>query len=220
MQNLLKLCIRGDYVIKLLNKYKLLCVLILLGITSLLYSTFFRNTEEVIVLKEADQVSPIIEEVTLTDEMVKETAPNKVTVFICGEVQIPGVYEVDATSLIHDVLLKAGGFTGEADQVAINLAQVIIPNEKIYVPKVGEQIDKTFNSYDNVKRDDGIFQVNINDADITELEKLPGIGQVKAEQIISYRNENGLFKSQEELKNVSGIGEKTYEALQKHITIE
>ena len=75
-------------------------------------------------------------------------------------------------------------------------------------------------SYDNRLRESESGRTNINTAEIQELEKLPGIGEVKASQIIAYRNENGLFKNLEELKNVSGIGQKTYEALLEYITIE
>ena len=217
---MLKLCIRGDYVIKLLNKYKLLFGLILLGTTSLLYTTFFRETEEVIVLAKVDDEPVITSEVIKEKEVLVEQSVYKLPIFICGEVNNPGVYEVDSTSLINDVLIEAGGFTDEANRDVINLAKVVSPNEQIYIPKVGEEIDKTLNSYDNVERNEGPSRININTADTTELENLPGIGKVKADQIVSYRKENGFFKSQEELKNVSGIGEKTYQALQEHITIE
>lgn len=217
---MLKLCIRGDYVIKLLNKYKLLFGLILLCMTSLLYTTFFKETGEVMILQEVEDDSVPTPEVVLEKEDLVEEKAYKLPVFICGAVHYPGVYEVDSTSLINDVLIEAGGFTEEANKEVINLAKIVSPNEKIYVPKVGEEIDKTLHSYENVERNDGPARININTADTTELEKLPGIGKVKAEQIISYRKENGLFKSQEELKNVSGIGEKTYQALQEHITIE
>lgn len=217
---MLKLCIRGDYVIKLLNKYKLLFGLILLGTTSLLYTTFFRETEEVMVLAKVDDEPVITSEVIKEKEVLVEQSVYKLPIFICGEVNNPGVYEVDSTSLINDVLIEAGGFTDEANRDVINLAKVVSPNEQIYIPKVGEEIDKTLNSYDNVERNEGPSRININTADTTELENLPGIGKVKADQIVSYRKENGLFKSQEELKNVSGIGEKTYQSLQEHITIE
>ena len=61
--------------------------------------------------------------------------------------------------------------------------------------------------------------VNINTADLTKLQTLSGIGEKKAEAIIAYREENGSFKSIEELKEVSGIGEKTVEKLRASITI-
>ena len=93
-------------------------------------------------------------------------------------------------------------------------------HEQIYIPKVGEEIDKVMDSYDNRLRESESGRTNINTAEIQELEKLPGIGEVKASQIIAYRNEHGLFKNLEELKNVSGIGQKTYEALLEYITIE
>ncbi len=154
----------------------------------------------------------------------------KVPVYICGEVIHPGVYYMEEGAIIDDLLKLCGGLTPEAAPYYLNLASPIIPNEKIVVPKEGEQIDKFINSYENreeytaqqgkqdtLSKEDS--KVNINTANVVELQTLPGIGQVKAEAIINYRQENGTFQSLEELLEVSGIGDKTLEKLKALITL-
>lgn len=220
MQNMLKLCTRGDYVIKLLNKYKVLFIFILLTVASLAYSMTFREKEAITIIEQTYDEEAVLEEEKVIPLEKPMVVAEKIPVFICGEVKTPGVYEIEPESLVQDVLVKAGGFTEEANKEAINLAKAVTAHEKIYIPKVGEEIDKVVDSYDNIKRENESRQTNINTADSIELEKLPGIGEVKAGQIVAYRRDNGLFKSLDELKNVSGIGDKTYEALLEHITIE
>ena len=170
-----------------------------------------------------------------------QTQPEKVPVYICGEITQPGVYYVASDAILDTVIGMAGGFTDEADQLAINLASPVIPNEKIIVPKEGEEIDKLIESYDNIEGNKRVESVtvlprnteekqemsspqvggqciNINTADKTLLMTLPGIGEVKANAIISYREIQGAFSNKEAIKNVSGIGEKTYEKIVQLIT--
>ena len=207
--------------IKLLNKYKVLLIFILLIVYGVVYSREYNDQQVIEIIQ---TVEPEIQ--SIDEEMVEESQHQmtpelkRVPVFICGEIRQPGVYEVMENSLIEEVVMKAGGFTEEADQEVTNLARMVIPHEQIYIPKVGEKIDKVINSYDNRLRESVSNRTNINEADSQELEKLPGIGAVKARQIIAYREEHGAFKKLEELKNVSGIGQKTYEGLLEYITIE
>lgn len=110
MQNMLKLCTRGDYVIKLLNKYKVLFIFILLTVSSLIYSIAHQDQEviEIIQTTELESLS-IDEEVEIPHEQIVST--NKmVPVFICGAIKRPGVYEIREDSLIEEVVMKAGGF--------------------------------------------------------------------------------------------------------------
>ncbi len=163
-----------------------------------------------------------------------QQSPNvkdEVPVYICGEVLNPGVYYVSPKAIINEVVLLAGGFKEEADKNQLNLASVVIPNSKIYVPKIGEEIDKINDSYENrsdsqsqpVNNQEKNFSdthlININTADQSTLEQLPGIGKAKAQAIIEYRNQNSGFKSIEELLNVSGIGQKTFDKLKNLVCI-
>lgn len=158
-----------------------------------------------------------------------EIEVEEVPIYICGEVKRPGVYYVPIYAIVNDVMEKCGGFTADANQVAINLASPITPNEKIIVPKMGEEIDKLADSYENRERI-GLSSVSpeatvnqstlisINTATKEELMTLNGIGEVKAVAIINYRQEKGLFNSIDEIKNISGIGEKTFEKIKQFIT--
>lgn len=167
----------------------------------------------------------------------------QVPVYICGAVLNPGVYYVDQDAIVNDVIQCAGGLTREADETVINLASPIQPNEKIIIPKQGQEIDKTEDSYENRERIETLPTsesnlqtsktdssthntntinsnglVNINTATQNELMSLNGIGEVKAQAIITYRNEQGGFKSIEEIMQISGIGEKTFEKIKPFIT--
>ncbi|NSL50262.1 helix-hairpin-helix domain-containing protein [Bacillus sp. P2(2020)] len=136
---------------------------------------------------------------------------------IKGAVVKPGVYQLEENSRVLDAIEKAGGFLADADQMKINLAARVVDEMVIYVPKIGEQmVDKTEHVVFN-NTDDG--KIDINRATKEELEQLPGIGPSKAASIISYREENGFFKTIEELINVTGIGEKSFALIKDHIKV-
>lgn len=149
------------------------------------------------------------------------TTPVSVPVYICGAVKVPGVYYVMPTAIVDEVIRLSGGFSEEADTTAINLAASIIANEKIIVPKIGEEIDNVVTSYDNTIKSQSTKSslININTASSNELMSLPGIGEVKAQAIINYRETVSAFRHIEELKEVSGIGDKTFEKLKALITV-
>ncbi len=146
---------------------------------------------------------------------------SKVPVYLCGAVASPGVYFVESTAIVQEVLTLGGGFLEEADVNYVNLAEKIEANKKIYIPKKGEEIDKLAISYDNKSNQDlAQVKININQATQAELETLPGIGAVKAEAILKYRMQGQGFRQCEELKEISGIGEITYQKLEPFITVE
>ena len=165
------------------------------------------------------------------ENSIEEEIPHEVPIYTCGEVKKPGVYYVQKDAIVNDIVAISGGFTDEANPLAVNLASPIKPNEKIIIPKQGEEIDKLMDSYDNIERatisldeEVGVSEqddkVHINTASKEEFMTLNGIGEVKAEAIIAYRQEKGGFSSIEEVKNISGIGEKTFEKIKPFITIE
>ncbi|WP_246940538.1 helix-hairpin-helix domain-containing protein [Bacillus pinisoli] len=184
----------------------LLAFIVILGV-----KFFSSNTKT-----ETDHV-PEWEQVVEAEESNQPNLNQDVTtsmfVDIKGEVMMPGVYEVDATSRVLDLIKLAGGFTANAEQNAINLAQKLKDEMVIYVPAVGEET-----SLQVSEQEDGL--ININEADQSELETLPGIGPSKAAAIIAYREENGPFQSIDDLGNVSGIGEKSLEKLRDLIRIQ
>ena len=142
------------------------------------------------------------------------------TVFVdvSGCVKHPGVYEVTSTSRVFEVIEKAGGVTKDADTSSINQAEPVTDGQKINVPdkKSGPPAQGSSAAAEQQSSDG---KVSINTADSEELQKIPGVGPVTAENIISYRESNGSFKSIDDIKNVSGIGEKTFEKMKSTIVL-
>lgn len=132
---------------------------------------------------------------------------------IKGAVNNPGVFEANPGERVNDMIQRAGGFTNEADQTQVNLAQKVHDEMSIIVPTTRDVIENVFNN------EIGSEKVHLNSASKEEIETLSGIGPSKAEAIIAYREENGLFQSLEDLLNVSGIGEKTIEQLEDSIQV-
>jgi competence protein ComEA len=135
-----------------------------------------------------------------------------ITIHLVGAVNNPGVYELPAGSRVYQLLEIAGGFSEDADQESINQARPLFDGEQIYVGS-SNPIDCTLNTLPSEQK------ININQATLEELTTLPGIGDVRAGQIIAYREKNGFFTDPRELMDVSGIGEKTYENIADLITI-
>lgn len=150
-----------------------------------------------------------------SQEEEENYSDDDVMVDIKGEVKDPGVYALKSTQRIVDAIQVAGGFLSEADQKQVNLAQKLTDEMVIYIPKVGEEGVSSLPPLND--GNDG--KINLNQATVEQLETLPGIGPSKAEDILSYREEVGSFKAIEDLKEVSGIGEKTFEKLKDLISV-
>lgn len=137
-----------------------------------------------------------------------------------GAVIRPGMYEIKAGQRLIEIVETAGGFTEEADPQQVNFAQMLVDQMVVVVPKLGDHSPNQMGSQDQIGLEVKDGRVNINQADVKELQSLNGIGAKKAEEIIQYREKNGLYQSIEELGKVSGIGEKTLESLKESITIK
>lgn len=177
--------------------------------------TISGNSEENVTEKASQQGAEEAgadESVTIHSEI-----PEYITVFVCGAVKNEGVYELEAGSRANDGLEAAGGFSDDADTVAVNLADVLEDGQKLYFPVSSEQLpDESGAGHETSEQ----RLVNINSAEAEELMTLPGIGEAKASQIVEYRRKNGAFSSKEDLKNVSGIGDSIYEKLETYISTE
>jgi competence protein ComEA len=144
-----------------------------------------------------------------------------VRVYVSGSVVTPGVYTLPPRSLVDDALKAAGGATAEADLDRINLALEVRDQQQIHVPRKGEPAQPVApGGADRTPGSPVAKRVNINTATLAELDTLPKIGLTTAQRIIDYRAKNGPFKKIEDLKNVSGIGDATFEALKDLITVE
>jgi competence protein ComEA len=134
-----------------------------------------------------------------------------------GAIKSPGVYEMKLGDRVIDVIEQAGGLHENADSNNINFAMKLVDEMVLYIPIVGEEkiIEPTVGGMQN--QDGG--KVNLNKASEAELQTLTGVGPAKATAIIEYRNQNGGFKKVEEIMEISGIGEKTFEKFKDQITV-
>lgn len=158
-----------------------------------------------------------------------------IAVYISGEVKKPQVVKMKTGDRLVDAVEKCGGMTKDADLNAINLALLLKDEAHYIIPKIGDTSivsqqnyvnqsstdDKSINSISSVDTSNSSKStININTADKTALMSLPSIGEKTAQKIIDYRENNGKFQTKEELKNVTGIGDKKYSQLEEFITVE
>ncbi|MBR1816040.1 MAG: helix-hairpin-helix domain-containing protein [Lachnospiraceae bacterium] len=150
----------------------------------------------------------------------KETA-----VYVCGAVVNPGVYRFDVEVIKEEAVAAAGGFAKGASREYVNLAEHITDGEKIYVPYESElevslaygEDENSGTEYSGVYSSDG--RLNINKASKEDFMTLTGIGEAKAEAIVSYREEHGAFNSIDEIMNVNGIKSGVYNNIKDYITL-
>lgn len=163
---------------------------------------------------------------TITDPAIIEAAQEitMIVVDISGAVIKPSVVELPEGSRVYEAIEKAGGLSKDADTTILNQAEMLTDGQKVYIPtqqEINEIAGKgnsamILPSTMNTKHPE---LININTASTEMLQQLSGIGPATADKIISYRNENGKFNQIEDIKNVSGIGEKTYDKFKNKITI-
>ena len=136
---------------------------------------------------------------------------------IGGCVYNPGVYKVKAGTRLFEVIEKAGGLTDDADIDSINRAEEVYDGQKIIIYSV--ESDEEHGGLAVSPQQDSDGRRNIKTADSLRLQEIPGVGPTTAQKIIDYRESNGKYKSIEDIKNVSGIGDKTFENLKDYITV-
>jgi len=209
--------------------------LILLGISLILSGTIFilyKNNQS----KTEEVVDIFKEEVPETKEEQVEKPKEEITtvvVDIKGMVKKPGVYEVGSAARVNDVITLAGGLKKGADTSLINLAKIVTDEMAIIIPSTKEIEEKYKEEMcicncpeitndacieEPTKKEEKVL-VNINTSTKEELTKVPGIGQSKADSIIKHREEHGNFKTIQEIKTVSGIGESLFEKIKDYITV-
>ncbi|MDH6237189.1 helix-hairpin-helix domain-containing protein [Cryobacterium sp. CG_9.6] len=161
-----------------------------------------------------------------TGELFADAPPSAapaIFVHLLGAVQAPGLFELPAGSRMMDVVAQAGGLTGTADPTGVNLARVLVDGEQIYVPQVGEvppapPVGVPAGGAAGAATGPSA-PVNINTATVTELDTLPNVGPMMSQRIVDYRTVNGPFTSIDDLRNVTGIGDKRFEALKDLVTV-
>lgn len=154
------------------------------------------------------------------------TTSTKVTCDISGAVKHGGVYTLKQGARLVDLIEVAGGLTAKAQVKAINRAQLLKDQDQIYIPHEGEKVDQSFTTGTNSNSNSseqtssaGTDKIHLNSATVADLQKLSGVGQKRAEQIIQFRDANGGFKQIEDIKKVSGIGEKTFDKFKDQLAL-
>ena len=155
----------------------------------------------------------------------EDARPKVMYTDIKGSVKEPGIYSFSSEERVYDVLKRAGGLLEEADSDRINFSAKIEDQQVLYIPAVGEEPPEHLNQSASPEgkqstADTEPSKININTASPSELQQIPGIGSVKAQEIIRFREENGSFQKVEDLQEISGIGEKTVEKLKNFVTIK
>lgn len=196
-------------------------------VVSGIFYFYFSNVNSSSPQEELIEPIPPIEE-NNPIEPAEEAVEQQVFVDIKGAVMHPGVYELQADQRIIDAVQLAGGYTQDADTQLINHAQKVQDEMVIYIPIKGEQLDEIASTIltmpvhgaAQAESNSQEQKININKADAATLTTLPGIGPSKAQSILTYREENGHFQTIEDVRKISGIGDKTFEKLKDLITVK
>ncbi len=162
------------------------------------------------------QEDTIQQEISAIEEAAEDEKSEPVIVHICGAVVNPGVYELPPGSRIVDAVDKAGGLSVDADESYVNLAAVPNDGEQIFIPTIEESVIMK-----QTRQETGVSsgKVNINTADKALLCTLPGIGDTRAADIIAYRQEHGNFSAIEDIMQVSGIKEGSFQKIKEMIVV-
>ena len=160
-----------------------------------------------------------------TESLVSETTVNssepekeKISIYLCGEINKPGVYEVDKGDILNKAVIEAGGLTDKADKNKVNLVYIINENISVCIPKTDEDMKISSDLFNEGKTGDDNKLININTAGRDELMTLPGIGEAMAGNIIRYR-EKKPFTDITEIMNVEGIGQAKFDKIKDDICI-
>lgn len=194
-------------------------------IIAIFYYIYSQNQKE-ILFEESKQENEV-------QEKTEEKENKKIIVHVSGAVKNEGIVELEEGARVANAIEKAGGVRDDAYTKDINYALKLEDGMKIYVPTIEESkqekeevnINSESSNYiissNNTKTNENSNgqKVNINNADESELDELPGVGPSTAQKIIQYRKENGEFKSIDELKNVSGIGEAKFQKIKDLICV-
>ena len=160
---------------------------------------------------EALAVEPVVPAATSTTTAPEP--PAEVVVDVVGAVARPGLYRLEDGSRIADALALAGGATRRANLSAVNLAAPLVDGSQIVVPRKGEPAPAPAAAADATGAPAG--PIHLNTATLEQLEEIPGVGPVTAQRIIDFREQNGPFRSVDELDAVAGIGPKRMEQMRE-----
>ena len=201
------------------EKIKTAALPIAIGL-AVLFFWFYGSGEEPEIKETSVQTSSGSSETA--EPSTSELKEGDIYVDIDGAVNAPGVYKVSEGTRLFQVIDLAGGLTEDAATGSLNRAEEVYDGQKITV--ISSTSERSFESDDysgGLSGTSGITngRVNINTADSVTLQTIPGIGPSKTSRIIDYRNASGKFKKIEDIKNVTGIGDATFESIKDYITV-
>ncbi|KQL58034.1 MULTISPECIES: helix-hairpin-helix domain-containing protein [Bacillaceae] len=197
-------------------KQQYLPIVIIVGVVMMLIFFLFNRSDTIANGEDAFETDPF-KTMDLEDELIDDV-PLVLMVDVKGAVKLPGVYTFTEGDRIDDAIKRAGGFTEDAEEIHVNLALKLLDEQVIYVPEMGEapvEIEQHWKEEGEGESE----KVNLNTATIEELQGLTGIGPAKAASIVSHREEHGPYQTIDDLKNVSGIGEKSFDSLKDFIEV-
>ncbi|WP_353097137.1 helix-hairpin-helix domain-containing protein [Tissierella praeacuta] len=190
-------------------------LIVFIIILTLCFKIFMKD-----IIKSKDDIMEISsseDTIDMKEDNVMDSEDKIIMVHISGQVYNSGIIELEIGSRLIDAVNLAGGLKKDADIDKINLAKKLEDEEKIYIPKIGEELINDAIVTTDSKENSG--KININTCTKEELVSLPGIGDVIAGRIIEYRETN-TFKSIDDIKNVSGIGDKKFEGIKELIIVK
>ncbi|MBK4203735.1 helix-hairpin-helix domain-containing protein [Bacillus spizizenii] len=202
-----------------LNQHKKAIILAASAAVFIAVIFFLASGENIEPMKQT--VSTETENTEVKQEAFKDESNETIVIDIKGAVKHPGVYEMRTGDRLSQAIEKAGGTSEQADEMQVNLAELLQDGTVVYIPKRGEETAVQQGVGGAIQSDGGKGAlVNINTATLEELQGISGVGPSKAEAIIAYREENGRFQTTEDITKVSGIGEKSFEKIKSSITVK
>ncbi len=168
-------------------------------------------------------IGRILSDVSATHDLAIENAAMRygsktVEITLDGEVKNPGTYSANVGETLYDVLFMAGGITNEGDLSSLGVDMVVLSDCSVTVPKLSKNAISAYAQYD-IMSDGKNHRLNINYATLEQLADLDGIGETLARRIVEFREQNGDFKSTEDLLNIKGIGRGKYDKFKDYITV-
>ena len=206
-----------------MNEHKIyLIIAVIIAFAAVYYFLEERKSSSEINVEEIVPTAINEEEEVIQPTQNQTKVAESFIVDVKGQVKMPGVYSSSPEERVIDVVQRAGGLTENADESKVNFAEHVQDAMVIYIPAKGEEGNIPQGLTSNPSDTGGTKQgkINLNKADENELQNLPGIGPSKAAAIMEYRETNGPFKSVEDLKNISGIGDKTFDKLKDLISVQ
>ena len=217
---------------EMLNQKQKIILIIGIIIAAIIIGYYYINSTKE-VYNNYTELGNIVEEENIEENETKtnEIIEEEIIVHVAGAVKENGIVKLKSNARIVDAIEAAGGLADGADLTEVNLAYTVQDGQKIYIPSVEEKNTKEIinkiitegggnvivGSIEENSKSTG--KININKATATELMNIPGVGEVTAAKIIEYRETQGTFKTIEDIKNVSGIGDAKFNAMKEYITV-